>query len=143
MASLVNYVKCGVINKTYTSTMGYYVINFVLEAYTLQDDTTCDGKKISAGELFVKAHYLSCIKQNTNFYWFPTRTIVHPCLDVVAVKDVHDTNKSIRNRNHTKQALQKHYLCLTESDHDYILEEIEHRDKIESVINLRDHGDEE
>ena len=91
------------------------------------------------------------MQENTNWYWeqkyqqqviiFPTWTIVHPCLDVLAVKDVQDTLKSIWNWNHSKQALLKHFLCLTDSDHGYLLEEIEHRDKIESERNLRDDGD--
>ena len=57
----------------------------------------------------------------------PTQTIVHPYIDVVAVKYFHDILKSILNRNHAKQALQKQPICLTDSDHDYILEEIEHK----------------
>ena len=47
------------------------------------------------------------------------------------------------NINNTKIALQKHPICLTDSDHDYILEAIEHIDKIELEINSRDDGDEE
>ena len=41
-----------------------------------------------------------------------------------------------------KKALQKHPICLTDYTHDYIHEEIEHRDKIELEINLRDDGSE-
>ena len=37
---------------------GLYVIKFISEAYTLQNNTTIDGKVISAGELVVKAQYL-------------------------------------------------------------------------------------
>ena len=68
MISLVQYGKYGAMNTTYTSTTGYYVIKFVSEAYNLQDDTTCDGKNISAGKLVVKAQYLSCMQENTNSY---------------------------------------------------------------------------
>ena len=90
-------------------------------------------------------------ERKTNWYWddknhqqviiVPTRDIVHPCLDFVAVKYVHDIPKIICNRNNAKQDLQKHPICLTDSDHDYILEAIEHRDKIELEINSRDDGD--
>ena len=55
MDSLVQSGKYGAINKTDTSTMRYYVIKFVSEAYTLQEETTCNGKIISSGELVVKA----------------------------------------------------------------------------------------
>ena len=72
--------------------------------------------------------------RKTNWYWehknqqqviiVITQTIVHPCLDVAEVKDVHDTPKIICNRNNTKQVLLKHPICLTDSDNDYTLEEI-------------------
>ena len=54
MALLFQSSKHGAINKTDSTTMGYYVINFVSEAYTLKKDTTCDGKISIAGEIFVK-----------------------------------------------------------------------------------------
>ena len=44
---------------------------------------------------------------------------MHPCIDVVTVKYVYDIPKIICNRNHAKQALQKHHIFLTDSDHDY------------------------
>ena len=43
--------------------MGYYKINFFLEAYALQEYTLCDGKIGKAGEIIVKAQYLSCIQK--------------------------------------------------------------------------------
>ena len=64
MASLVRYVKYGDSNTTDTSTMGYYVIKFVSEAYTLQEDTICDRQIISSGELVFKAQYLICMQEN-------------------------------------------------------------------------------
>ena len=92
--------------------MGYYVITFVSEAYILQDDTTCDGKISLAGELVVKSQYLRFMQEENNWDWdqkqqqqviiFPTRTIVHPCLDVMTVKDVHDIPRSICNKKQEK-----------------------------------------
>ena len=66
MSSLSQYGKYGTTNTTDTSTMGYYAIKFVSEAYNLKYDTTCDGKIISAGEIVVKAQYLICMQENTN-----------------------------------------------------------------------------
>ena len=93
MASLVKYGKYGTINKRDTSTMGYYVIKFVSESYTWQDDTICYGQISSAGELVVKAQYLICMQENTNWHCWQkqqqkfiivlTHYIVHTCLDVV------------------------------------------------------------
>ena len=93
--------------------MGYYVIKFFSDAYTLQEDTTCDGICFLAGELVVKAQYLKYMQENTKCYWekkhqqqviiFPTLTIVNPCIDVMLVKYVHDIPRNACNRNQVKQ----------------------------------------
>ena len=70
-----------------------------------------------------------------------THTILHPCIDVVTVKEVHGMLISVFNRNQTKQALQRHPICLTNYDNNYILEEIEHRKTIYYEQKIRDHGD--
>ena len=54
-----------------------------------------------AGEVVFKAHYLKCMQEKTKLYWeqkqqqqviiFPKRTILHPCLDVIVEKYVHDS----------------------------------------------------
>ena len=64
-------------------------------AYTLQENTTIDGKIINAGELVVKERYLCSMQIYNNWCWnqqpkhhvitVPTRTILHPQLDVNAV----------------------------------------------------------
>ena len=65
MTGLVQSSKYGAMNTTDSTTMGYYVINFASEAYTLQEDTKCDEKIITAGEMFVKAQYLSFMKKKS------------------------------------------------------------------------------
>ena len=153
MASLVQSGNNDTMNRTYTSTMGYYVITLVSEIYTLQDDTTCDIQISSAGELVVKAQYQICMKENINWYWdqkqhqkviiVPTFKFLHWCLDVVAVRDVHGITRSVCNRNQAKKYLQRHHICLTYSDRDYIIDEIGCRDKIEYEINISIKYDEE
>ena len=54
MSALVQNGKYGAINTTNTTTMGYYVIKFLSEAYTLQEDRLCDGKTSTYGEIVVK-----------------------------------------------------------------------------------------
>ena len=44
MDTLVQTDKYFSINKIYTTTMEYYVIKLMLEPYTLQEETTCDGQ---------------------------------------------------------------------------------------------------
>ena len=62
MESLVESGTYGAINTTDTSTNGFYVIMFTSGAYTLQENTAIDGQIINAGELVVKAQYLSSMQ---------------------------------------------------------------------------------
>ena len=52
-----------------TSTNGFYVIMFTPGAYALQENTTIDGKIITAGELVFNAKYLCSMQVDTNWYW--------------------------------------------------------------------------
>ena len=67
-ASLVESGKYGAIHTTDTKTNYFCFIMFTLEVYTLQDNTTIDGKIITAGELVVKAQYIFSMKVDT--YWY-------------------------------------------------------------------------
>ena len=69
MASLVQSVIYGAVNTYYTTINGLYDIPFLSEAYTLQNNTTIDGKVISAGKWVVKSQYLCYVQVNTNWYW--------------------------------------------------------------------------
>ena len=69
MASSVESGQYGSINTTDTETNGFYVIMIISGAYTLQDNTTNDGKIITAGESVVKAQYICSMKVYTNWYW--------------------------------------------------------------------------
>ena len=81
---------------------------FKSEVYTLQDNTTIDGQIITAGGLVVKEKYLCSIQVDTNCYYnqhpqqhfitVPTRTILHPQLEVNAVIDFNKIPKSVCNR---------------------------------------------
>ena len=55
MASLVQSVMYGAINKDDNTSNGFYVIQFLSEAYTQKNNTKIDGQVISAGELVAKA----------------------------------------------------------------------------------------
>ena len=68
MASFFQSVKYGIINTYDTTTNGYYVIQFISEAYRLQNDTQIDGQVISAGELFAKEKYPCSVQENYNWY---------------------------------------------------------------------------
>ena len=137
---MVESGKYGAINSTDTTTNGCYVIMFTSEAYKLQDNTTIDAHIITAGEFFVKAHYLCSMQIDTNWYWdqhlqhhiitVTTITILHPRLEVNAITYFHDISKSVCNRTQAKKSISRYPMSLTDYDYNYILEEIGRRDKI-------------
>ena len=49
--------------------MGYYVIKFISEPYTLQEETVCNRKISIVGELVVKAQYMNYMQDNKKIYW--------------------------------------------------------------------------
>ena len=131
MASLVESVKHGSINTTDTTTNGFYVIIFASETYTLQDNTTIDEQLRTSGGLVVKAQYICSMKVDTNWYCnqqpkqhvitVPTRTILHPKLEVNAITDFHAIPTSIFTRTQEKTAISRQPICLTDHEYDYIL----------------------
>ena len=48
-------------NTTHPRIMGYYMIKYDSDDHRLQEDTTCDGKFSTAGELVVKSQYIICV----------------------------------------------------------------------------------
>ena len=61
----------------------------------------------------------------------PTLTILHPKLEVNTITDFHTIPTSICSRTQAKKAMSRQPICLSDFDYDYILEEIDQRDKIE------------
>ena len=117
MVSLVESVKYGAIN------------------------TTIYGQILIAGELVVNAKYLCSMQIDTNWYWnqqpnhhvitLPTRTILHPQLEGDAITYFHAIPTSICSRTQAKKTISRKPICFSDFNYDYILEEIDQRDKIE------------
>ena len=61
----------------------------------------------------------------------PTRTILHLQLEGDAITDFHLIPTSICSRTQGKKAISRQPICLTDAEYNYILEEIDRRDKIE------------
>ena len=141
MSATIHNGKYGVINTADTTTMGYYVTNYLSEPYTLQDNKIVDKQVIKSGEFIVKAEYLSISKASTNWHWqqfgtkesviIETHNTVHPCLDVSTIKYDADIPISLWNKKQAQKSVQRHPICISDADHDYNLDEIEHRDQID------------
>ena len=59
----------------------------------------------------------------------PIRKILRPCLDVIIIIDVQDIPKNFCNMIQAKKSIQRHPICITDADYNYILDEIERREK--------------
>ena len=70
-------------------------------------------------------------QQNHHVIKVPTRTILHPQLEGDAITDFHAIPASIFSRTQEKKSISRQPICLSDFDYDYILEEIDQRDKIE------------
>ena len=107
MDSLVQSSVYGVINTNDNTSNLFYVIQFISESYTLQNNTTIDGQLIYSDELVFKAQYFFSMQENTDWYWkqqplqqtviVPTCTILHPRLDAIIIRYVQDIPKDICN----------------------------------------------
>ena len=88
---------------------------------------------------------------DTNWYWnkqpnhhvitVPTRTILHPELEVLAITDYKAIPAGICSRTQTKKTISRQPICLSDFDYDYILEEIDQRDKIEYEREIEVYSD--
>ena len=86
----------------------------------LHNNAQIDGQVISAGKLVVKAQYLCSMQENINWYWkqqspkqtiiVTTRTIIHPNLYVVIIREVQDIPKNVYNSIQEKHAIQRHHI---------------------------------
>ena len=88
----------------------------------IQINTTNDGQVISAGELVVKEQYICSKQEKKNWYrkhqslqqdiMIPTRTILHPCLDVITIIYVQDIPKNLCNRIQARKSIQRHPIIM-------------------------------
>ena len=97
-------------------------------AYTLQENTKIDVQIITAGELVVNAKCLCSMQVDTNWYWnqqskhhvitVPTRTILHPQLEVDAITEFHAIPTCVCYRTLTNKSISRQPICLTGADYD-------------------------
>ena len=62
IASLAQLGKYGAINAADPTTMGYYVIKYLSEPCTLQEDQATDGQLSKSSEPVFKSEYLTIMK---------------------------------------------------------------------------------
>ena len=140
MESLAETGKCGAINAADPTTMGYQVVKYVSDDFTFQKKITTDRQVSKEGELLVRSEH-PIITKEKNWYWkqntnkhnvtIPTFTIVHTCIYVSVIKGLEYTPGSIFSKKTLWKYQQQQPIFITDTDHDYKLDEIMRRDHIE------------
>ena len=80
------------------------------------------------------------MQENTSWYWkqkplqqtiiVPTFTILYPRLDVITIRFLQDIPKNVCSRIQANKSILIHLIIMTDADHNYILDEIEHHEKL-------------
>ena len=112
--------------------MGYYVIKYLYEPYTLKEDQTTYGQVSKSGELVVKSQYLSIIKTKTDLYFqqnrmnqsviISTRTIVHPFIKVSVTKIDSGIHRSICDKKTSTSLCVETKTIISDAYCNYILD---------------------
>ena len=68
--------------------------------------------------------------------------ILHPCLEVITIIYVQYIYYNVCSRNEEKQSIQRHPIIATDADYDYIMDEIEPREKNYLERNVSINSDE-
>ena len=80
------------------------------------------------------------MQENTNWYWkkqplqqtiiVPTITILHPHLEFILIRYIQDIPKKLYGGSKAKKSIQRHSIIVTDADYEYIVDEIERREKL-------------
>ena len=78
--------------------------------------------------MVVKVKYLCSMQVDNSWYWnqqtkhhiikVPTRTVLHPQLEVDAITDFHAIPTSVCSRTQAKKSISRQLICLTNADYD-------------------------
>ena len=103
--------------------------------------------------MVVKEKYLCSMQIDTNWYWnqqprhhvitVPTRTILHPQLEVNVITDFHAIPTSLCSGTQAKKSISRQPICLNDADYDYILEEIGRQEKTDFERDVEVYSDNE
>ena len=124
----------GAVWTTDEAAMGYYLVKWLSEPYTLQADTEGMAGMISAGTMVVEGVYFDRVKRAP--YWYTPSDVRavfemrHVLWTGLQLFDISRENKLPNGCNRTEATRQK-AVKLVEYQHNQIMEEAERRDRLE------------
>ena len=145
MVHLVNNKQFGAIHTEDPKTDGYYIVQFISDPYTLQEDTVEDGVTIANGVLVCDARYFSPVQLGDCWYTLPKdgdiettvllRTVIKANLSLHFV--THPNQLPVKLRGLTKEDCQNMLpFLLPDNIHDNILDEKVRREQHEYEYDM-------
>ena len=114
--------------------MGYYLVKWISEPYTLQADTEGMAGMISAGAMVVEGVYFNRVKKEPYWYtpstvWavFEMRLVLWTGLQLLDIS----RDNVLSNACNRMEATQKMAVKMAAYEHNQIMEEVERRNRLE------------
>jgi hypothetical protein len=126
--------EVGAVGTTDAATMGYYMVKWLSEPYTLQEETVGMASLLGTGKMVTKAVYFNRVKRAP--YWY-TLSGEHTIVEVrhVLRTGLHLHPISVANKLpvacNRMEATRQKALKVTHLDHDAIMDEASRRDWLE------------
>ncbi len=131
MSLMVCKGKVGAIGTADDAATGYYVVKWLSEPYTLQEDTDGMSGMIGAGTMVVDALYFNQVERAPHWYIQSKETTVaevrYVLLTGLHLLPISETNK-LPTACNRREAAQKKAVKVTLLDHEVIMEEVGKRD---------------
>jgi hypothetical protein len=131
MSLMIREGELGAIGTADEATMGYYVVKWLSEPYTLQEETEGMSGMIRMGMMVVDALYFNQVGRAPHWYTQSGETTVaevrYVLLTSLQLQPISETNK-LPTACNRKEAAQKKAVKVTLWDHEVIMEEAGKRD---------------
>jgi hypothetical protein len=135
ISRMVRKGDVGAIGTTDEEAMGYYVVKWLSEPYTLQNPTEGMSGVIGAGVMVADALYFNRVKRAP--YWYTvsgTTTVVevrYALKTGLKLETIDDDNNKLPQTCNQKEATRQNAVRVTLLDHEEIMEEAGRRDRLE------------
>jgi hypothetical protein len=145
MSLIIREGKVGAIGTADQATMGYYVVKWLSEPYTLQEETEGMSGMIHVGTMVANMLYFNQVERARNWYTQSNMSTVvevrYVLLTGFQLQPISETNK-LPTACNRKEAAQKKAVKVTLLDHEVIMEEAGKRDRLEYDVDSDDDSDE-
>ena len=138
--------EVGAVGTTDVAAMGYYLVKWLSEPYTLQEDMEGMAGLIGTGKMVADAVYFNRVQRAPYWYTLSGENMIfevwHVLQTGLQMQEISGDNQLPRACNRT-EATRQRALKVRSMDHDAIMEEASRRDPLEYDDNKDDNEDDE